>query len=104
VEQWQKEVPGGFIDDYGDFIIPCTATLPDFTFGIGSALFTIPGSLFNGGWAADDAQGNGWCWSTFYPGDEDFVYLGIPLFQSLFVVHDYGNRQMGFANQSNSVT
>lgn len=32
---------------YGGYVFPCTATLPPFTFGVGSTRFTIPASYIN---------------------------------------------------------
>jgi len=34
---------------YGGYIFPCSATLPTFTFGVGSARITVPGSYVNFG-------------------------------------------------------
>jgi hypothetical protein len=34
---------------YGGYVYPCSATLPSFTFGVGSARITIPGTFMNYG-------------------------------------------------------
>ena len=46
VDTYYAQVPSSLHDDQGK-IFPCDTVLPDFGFGIGSTMLTIPGSLLN---------------------------------------------------------
>lgn len=46
VDNYYAQVPTSTDDKQGK-IFPCDTALPDFSFGIGSTMATIPGSLLN---------------------------------------------------------
>lgn len=104
VALWQSTVSGGFYNGQGVFVFRCIETeLPDFTFGIGESRFTIYGAFFLGPVYELGADGFEYCTSTFFSSArEDVVIAGMPLFQNLFVVHDLGQRAMGFASRNDT--
>jgi hypothetical protein len=58
---------------YGGYIYPCSATLPTFTFGVGSARITIPGTYINYGPVTDGS-------STCFGGLQSSSGIGINIF------------------------
>ena len=79
----------------GGYTFPCSATLPDFTFGVGSYMALIPGSLIN--YAPVDQTG-----TTCFGGIQSNSGLGMSIFGDImfkaqFVIFDGGNTQLGFA-------
>lgn len=96
VSAYYKQVKGAKnSNSQGGYIFPCSATLPDFTFGVGSYRGVIPGSYMNyspatgsdcyGGIQSDDGIG--------------FSIYGDILLKAQFVVFDGGNNSLGFANK-----
>lgn len=77
----------------GGYVFPCSATLPSFTFGVGSYRGTIPGTYINyaavsstscyGGIQSDEGIG--------------FSIFGDILLKAQFVVFDGGSNSVGFA-------
>jgi hypothetical protein len=69
---------------YGGWVFACTATLPSFTFGVGTARITIPADFLNYGVVEDGS-------STCFGGLQSSVGIGINIFgdvalKSAFVV------------------
>lgn len=69
---------------YGGYVFPCSATLPTFTFGVGSARITIPANYLNYGPVSTGS-------STCFGGLQDSSDIGINIFgdvalKSAFVV------------------
>ncbi|PSR80571.1 aspartic proteinase, partial [Coniella lustricola] len=79
----------------GGYIFPCDSTLPDFSFGVGDGVITVPGSYIN--WAAIDT-------STCYGGIQSDASIGFSIFgdialKAAYVVFDSGNSQVGWAQK-----
>lgn len=79
----------------GGYIFPCSATLPSFSFGVGSSRFTIPGKFIN---YAPLTEGS----STCFGGIQSSAGIGINIFGDIalkagFVVFDGGNQRVGWA-------
>lgn len=96
VSAYYAKVSGATYDNsQGGYVFPCSATLPSFTFGVGSYRGVIPGSYINyapvsstqcyGGIQSDDGIG--------------FSIYGDILLKAQFVVFDGGNTRLGFANK-----
>ena len=82
----------------GGWVFSCTTTLPDFTFGVGSARIRIPGSFIN--FAPADDTGR-----QCYGGIQDDADIGFAIFgdialKAAFVVFDGGKNQLGWAAKS----
>lgn len=98
VKEYYKDVKGAKYDSsYGAILYPCSATLPDFTFGLGSYRGVIPGSYVRYG-EADDAK------TICYGGIQDmgnlpFSIWGDILLKAQYVVFDAGETRIGFANK-----
>ncbi|KAH8668039.1 aspartic protease [Tricladium varicosporioides] len=96
VKAYYAEVKGAtYSADYGAYVFPCTATLPDFTFGMDKYRGTIPGSFIKYGTITT---------STCYGGIQDkgnmpFSIFGDILLKAQFVVFDVGNNRLGFASK-----
>jgi Eukaryotic aspartyl protease len=90
-------VHGAVAASDGTWSFPCTSQLPSFTFGVGkSGRMLVPGKHMNFGPLADGVH----CLGAIQEVDEGgYVYMTLPFLQALFVVHDYGGMQMGFANR-----
>ena len=81
----------------GTWSFPCASQLPSFTFGVGkSGRMVVPGKHMAFGPLSDGVR----CLAALQEVDENqYVYMTLPFLQALFVVHDYGAMQMGFANR-----
>ncbi|KAH7146223.1 secreted aspartic proteinase precursor [Dactylonectria macrodidyma] len=82
----------------GGYVFPCSATLPTFTFGVGSARFTIPASYLN---YSPISEGSSTCFGGLQPSED----IGINIFGDIalkagFVVFDGGATRLGWANKS----
>ncbi|KAI0453899.1 secreted aspartic proteinase precursor [Xylaria acuta] len=80
----------------GGYVFPCSASLPDFTFGVGSARIVIPGSYIN------YAPYSG---STCFGGIQSSSGIGINIFgdivlKAAYVVFDSNGPRIGWANKS----
>lgn len=114
VNDYYAHVPTSTEDQQGK-IFPCDTDLPDFSFGVGSTMATIPGSLLNYT-SVPGTSGEFSFWtSLFYLDYADLEYglacyggiqsnlghglnvLGDIMFASQFVVFDAGEMQIGFA-------
>jgi len=90
---YYARVQGSYISD-GGWTFPCTATLPTFTFGVGSSRFTVGAKhmIFTG---LDD--GINCIGAVQATGEDNFAIFGVPWINALFLVHDYGKKRIGFA-------
>lgn len=81
------------------YVFSCKANLPDFTFGVGSAKITIPGSYIN--FAPVDATG-----AQCYGGIQEDTGIGFAIYgdialKAAFVVFDGGNStRLGWASKA----
>jgi aspergillopepsin I len=96
---WAK-VTGAVLQS-GSYIFPCNATLPDLHFVIqGGIKVTIHGPYMNAngpGATAPNTMCNGALQTI---SSVPFSIFGLQLFQSMFVVFDYGGSRVGFATKT----
>jgi hypothetical protein len=90
---YYARVKGSYISD-GGWTFPCAATLPTFTFGVGSSRFTVGAKhmIFTG---LDD--GINCIGAIQNTGEDSYAIFGVPWINALFLVHDYGRKRLGFA-------
>lgn len=99
VKAYYKQVSGATYDSsQGGYVFSCSKTLPDFTFGVGSARVKIPGSFIN--FAPVDDTG-----SSCFGGIQDDAGIGFAIFgdvalKAAFVVFDGGNTRLGWASKT----
>ncbi|KAG8411663.1 hypothetical protein J3459_016327 [Metarhizium acridum] len=79
----------------GGYVFDCSSELPDFSFGVGQAKITIPGSIIN---YAPTQEGG----STCYGGIQGSGQIGQNIFgdialKAALVVFDAGNNRLGWA-------
>ncbi|KAJ0107067.1 secreted aspartic proteinase precursor [Diaporthe amygdali] len=84
----------------GGYVFSCDATLPDFTFAVGSGQITVPGDYIN--WAPVDTSN-----TTCYGGLQSDADIGISIFgdialKAAFVVFDGGAKRLGWAAKTTS--
>lgn len=92
---WSK-VPGALYDlSQGAYTFPCAATLPSFTFGIGTYRGVVPGNYMNYGQVSATTCYGGLQSKGIVP----FAVFGDVLLKAQFVVFDLGNTKVGFANK-----
>ncbi|KAJ0122310.1 hypothetical protein N8I77_011852 [Diaporthe amygdali] len=82
----------------GGYVFPCDTDLPDFSFGVGKATVTVPGSYIN--YAPVDSAN-----SSCYGGIQDDSGIGFAIFgdvalKAAFVVFDGENEQLGWASKT----
>jgi len=77
---------------YGGYVFPCSANLPAFTFGVGTARITIPGKYMNYGPAA---QGSSSCFGGLQSNSQVGINIwgGVAL-KAAFVVFDASTKPM----------
>jgi len=94
VDAYYAQVSGAAVDDtQGGFVFPCSATLPDFTFGVGSYRGVIPGDYMN--YATVDSTN---CFGGIQSNSGvGFSIFGDVALKAQFVVFDGGNTRLGFA-------
>ena len=97
VKAYYSGVKGAYFDPYeGMYTFPCSASLPNFTFGVGSYRGVVPGSYINYGNA-----GLKRCYGGIQSSDGlDVAIFGDILLKAQYVVFDYGKKQLGFANKN----
>lgn len=93
---YAKVAGAAFSPESDGYIFPCTSKLPDFSFGVGQGMITIPGAYLAVEPSLDD--------STCYGGIQRDTEIGFPIFGDMalkcaFVVFDYGNSRLGFAKK-----
>jgi len=99
VKAYYKQVSGATYDNtQGGYVFACSRTLPDFTFGVGSARIRIPGKYMN--FAPVDDEG-----TSCYGGIQDDGGIGFAIFgdvalKAAFVVFDGGKNQLGWASKA----
>lgn len=97
VSAYWSQVSGARNDNSaGGYTFPCSANLPDFTFGIGSARIVIPGDYIN------YAPYTG---STCFGGIQSSSGIGINIFgdvalKAAYVVFDSNGPRLGWASKS----
>ncbi|KAK0663276.1 Endothiapepsin [Lasiodiplodia hormozganensis] len=97
VDAYYAKVSGAsYSNSQAGYVFPCSATLPSFTFGVGSARIVIPGSYIN--YAPVSS-------STCYGGiqsnsDIGFTIFGDVALKAAFVVFNGGTNQIGWASKS----
>ena len=96
VKAYYKGVSGAKNDNtQGGYVFPCSAKLPTFTFGVGSAKITIPSEYLNYAPISDGS-------STCFGGLQSSSGIGINIYgdvalKAAFVVFDGGKTQLGWA-------
>lgn len=79
----------------GGYVFPCSTTLPDFAFNVGTGSFNVPGSYIN--WAAVDTTN-----TTCYGGIQSDSSIGFSIFGDIalkagYVVFDGAQGRVGWA-------
>ncbi|KAI9845901.1 MAG: Type I transmembrane sorting receptor [Sclerophora amabilis] len=82
----------------GGYTFPCSATLPSFTFGVGSYRAVIPGTFIN--YAPIDETETTCFGGIQSSGSIGFSIFGDTMFKAQFVVFDDENTRLGFAEKS----
>lgn len=92
---WYTVAGAAFDADWAAILFPCTATLPDFTFGIGLYKAVVPGRYLNYG-KADETR----CYGGLQTqGDVGFGILGDIALKAQYAIFDQGNMKVGLANK-----
>ncbi|RYC57510.1 hypothetical protein CHU98_g8699 [Xylaria longipes] len=95
-EAYYAQIPGGgFYAQSGGYVVPCNATLPDFTFGVNTGRVVIPGSYMN------FAPYNS---TTCYGSIQSSTGLGINIFgdialKAAYVIFDTDGPRVGWASK-----
>ena len=86
-------------NDYGGYVFPCSATLPDFSLTIGGSKKTIPGKYIN---YAPVETGSPTCYGGIQVNSGiGFSILGDIFLKAHYVVHDVSSTpKIGFAKQA----
>lgn len=87
-------------EEEGGYVFSCDATLPDFSFNVGSGNITVPGSYIN--WAAVDTTN-----TTCYGGLQSDSSIGFSIFgdialKAAYVVFDGAEGRVGWAAKTTS--
>ena len=99
VLKYYSYVHGAYQQSDGSWAFPCSATLPTFTFGVGSLRLVINSSHMIFAGLADGVN----CYGSIQATSESsFIYFGTPFLEALFVVHDYGGKRLGFGARTSS--
>ncbi|KAG6000305.1 hypothetical protein E4U21_005613 [Claviceps maximensis] len=100
VDNFYAKVPGAFLrPDLGMMVFPCDSVVPDFWFSIGKYNGRLPGKYINYSRINSSLCFGGIQSSAGLP----FSVLGDVFLKAQFVVFDYGNASVGFANKKLSV-
>ncbi|KAL1849354.1 hypothetical protein Daus18300_013327 [Diaporthe australafricana] len=92
---WSTVTGAAFDADWAAILFPCTATLPDFTFGIGLYKGVVPGRYINYG-RADETR----CYGGLQTqGNMGFGIVGDIALKAQFAIFDQGNMKVGLANK-----
>lgn len=97
LKKYYAQVKGAYQQSDGGWNFPCSSTLPNITFGVGTSRIVMAGKNFIFNPLADGINCYGAIQGT---NDGSYVYMNVPMLESLFVVHDYGAMRMGFANRT----
>ncbi|KAG6229491.1 hypothetical protein E4U34_002792 [Claviceps purpurea] len=83
-------------DDEAGFIFDCAAKLPDFSFGVGNTIITIPVTYMNFSYSRGP-----WCFGGIQSSaDTGFNIFGGIALKAALVVFDGGNNRIGWAAKS----
>lgn len=111
---WGGVSGAAYDNNYGAFTFPCSATLPPFTVGVGSAGYVIPGSYMNYGAVSTTSEfyicpAFIWCWFTndniaCYGSLQSSNGIGFNIFgdvflKAVFVIFELTGPRLGFANK-----
>lgn len=96
LKKFYAQVKGAYQQADGGWNFPCASVIPNFTFGVGNSKIVIQGKNFIFNPLADGINCYGAVQGT---SDGSYVYMNVPMLESIFVVHDYGAMRMGFANR-----
>jgi hypothetical protein len=100
VKAYYKQVSGSSnSEEYGGYVFKCSATLPSFSYGVGSATFTIPGSYLDYGPVED---GSSTCFGGLQSSDDVGINIyGDVALKAAFVVFDGSSSpRLGFATKN----
>ncbi|EOD50683.1 secreted aspartic proteinase precursor [Neofusicoccum parvum] len=97
VSAYYAKVSGSsYSSSQGGYVFPCSATLPSFTFGVGSARITIPGTYMNYAPVTSSS-----CYGGIQSNsDIGFTIFGDIALKAAFVVFNGGTNQIGWASKS----
>ncbi|KPM38239.1 Endothiapepsin [Neonectria ditissima] len=99
VKAYYAQIKGARNDSsVGGYVFSCTATIPTFTFAVGSTHFTIPAAYLN---YAPLEEGSSTCFGGLQSSDD----IGVNIFGDIalkagFVVFDGGNVRLGWAKKT----
>ena len=97
--KYYADVKGAYQQSDGSWAFPCKSVLPSFTFGVGIYKIVVPAkTLVFAELGTDRVNCYGAMQAT---SDSQFAYFGTPFMNALFVIHDYGNKRLGFAQRPN---
>lgn len=96
VKKYYAQIPKSAFDNYwGGILFPCTSAVPDFTFGYGNYRGLIPGRYIN-----YEKVNATWCFGGIQSSEGiGFSIFGDIAIKAQFVVHDVGNKRIGWANK-----
>jgi aspergillopepsin I len=97
-DDYFSKIQGATYDSTLDaYTYPCTSDLIDFEFKVGGTQVAVPSAALSGG-----SAGNGRCQSKLQIGGDDAQKLiwGQDFIESMFIVFDWDNGRLGFANKS----
>lgn len=84
----------------GQYVFPCTSTLPDFHITLqGGYVAVVHGAYINAGSITGDVPSSSYCYGMIQPTTGNAVF-GASFFESLFVVFDYANTRIGVATKT----
>ncbi|KAK3345551.1 putative endothiapepsin precursor [Neurospora tetraspora] len=100
LQAYYKQIPGATNSrSYGGYVFPCSAAIPDFTFGVAAARITIPGKFINFGPVTEGS-------SSCFGGLQSSSGVGINIFgdvalKAAYVVFNGGETPMlGWASKN----
>lgn len=98
VQDYYSKVQGAKVDQQqGGYVFDCSATVPDFTFGVEDGKITIPSSLMNYG--PTDA-GSSSCFGGLQSNQGiGFSIFGDVALKAALVVFDDGNQRLGWGQK-----
>ena len=99
IDKFYSYVKGAYHRSDGSWCFPCSSTLPTFTIGIGDSRVVVAAKHMVFAGLADGINCYGAVQAT---GESSYAYFGTPFLDALFVVHDFGGHQLGFAQRSSS--
>ncbi|KAL1647465.1 hypothetical protein SLS58_002795 [Diplodia intermedia] len=97
VDAYYAQVSGAsYSSSQAGYVFPCSATLPSFTFGVGSARIVIPGTYMNYAPVSSSS-----CYGGIQSNsDIGFTIFGDVALKAAFVVFNGGTNQIGWASKT----